>query len=99
MNAATKVSLYVKSKGTQDPRNHPHKKSDDELVAEVTVNVTNLSAAKSYREYGVVSYGEKVIRSVGTLPYFDYCLIDGKKYEVLEMQSVGNRSSIRLKEG
>ncbi|KMK52779.1 hypothetical protein FEFB_14800 [Fructobacillus sp. EFB-N1] len=98
MNAATKVSLYVKSKGTQDPRN-PHKKSDDELVSEVTVNVTNLSAAKSYREYGVVSYGEKVIRSVGTLPYFDYCLIDGKKYEVQERQTVGIRSSIRLKEG
>ncbi|MGQ2227176.1 hypothetical protein ACT5YR_07975, partial [Fructobacillus fructosus] len=75
MNAATKVALYVKVKGTQDPRN-PRKKRDDELVAEVTVNVTNLSAAKSYREYGVVSYGEKIIRSVGTLPYFDYCLID-----------------------
>lgn len=98
MNAATKVSLYVKVKGTQDPRN-PRKKGDDELRAEVTVNVTNLSAAKSYREYGVVSYGEKVIRSVGTLPYFDYCLIDGKKYVVQERQTIGVRSSIRIKEG
>lgn len=97
MNAATKVALYVKVKGTQDPRN-PRKKGDDELRAEVTVNVTNLSAAKSYREYGVVSYGEKVIRSVGTLPYFDYCLIDGKKYVVQERQTVGVRSSIRVKE-
>lgn len=97
MNAATKVALYVKSKATQDPRN-PRKKRDDELVAEVTVNVTNLSAAKSYREYGVVSYGEKIIRSVGTLPYFDYCLIDDKKYVVQERQMVGVRSSIRVKE-
>lgn len=98
MNAATKIALYVKNKGTQDPRT-PHKRGNDEVVAEVTVNVTSLSAAKSYREYGVVSYGEKVIRSVGTLPYFDYCLIDGKKYEVQERQTVGIRSSIRVKEG
>ncbi|CAH1856749.1 hypothetical protein [Convivina praedatoris] len=96
MNMSTHVALYVSQVESEDPTVEYDPKGN--LVTSVTVNITNLSAARAYRDYGQVAYNRKIMRTVTPLPIFDYCLIDGVKYLPLERQQVGLRNSIMLKE-
>ncbi|PVY82548.1 hypothetical protein [Convivina intestini] len=96
MNMHTKVELYKEAVESEDPTVEYN--PNGELVATVIINVTNLSAARSYRDYGQTDYDRKILRTITPLPKFDYCVIDGVKYVPLERQQIGSRNSIMVKE-
>lgn len=97
MNMSIEIELFEKVKPSSDPRK-PSKTSYNSLGT-FTANVTNLTSAYSYRAYGQLMYGLKVIRTATPLPQFDLVTIDGKDYVEQERSEVGNRQSITIKEG
>lgn len=96
MNTPILIELHKTVKGSQDPRKQS--KATDEVVATVRMNVTDMSAATSYRDYGQTAYKMKILRSVYPVKQFDYCVINGVKYTPVEWLKSGLRTSIHVKE-
>ncbi|KRN77262.1 hypothetical protein [Weissella minor] len=79
-----------------DPITHEWPEGDETEV--VYLNVTSLSYAKAFRDYGVTNSKMQVIRSLTEIPEFDEVDISGIRYVEFSRQRIGNKESIILKE-
>ncbi|CAK8054120.1 hypothetical protein [Eupransor demetentiae] len=96
MNMSTEIVLYNKAKRSKDPRvKQPG--TANVKIGSFIANVTTMSAAKSYRDYGVVAYDQLIIRTAMPLPSFEFAIVDGNQYVPIEGQQVGYRKSVTVK--
>lgn len=79
-----------------DPITHEWPEGDETEI--VYLNVTSLTYAKTFRDYGITNSKMQVIRSLAEVPAFDEVEISGIRYVEFSRQQVGNKVSIVVKE-
>lgn len=79
-----------------NPITHEWPEGDETEAA--YLNVTSLSYAKAFRDYGITNSKMQVIRSLTEVPEFDEIEISGIRYVEFSRQRIGNKESIILKE-
>lgn len=95
MRYDTKVSFY-QSNSKYDPRLSKYS-LNNELLAEVMANVTDLGIDRQMQIFGVLKQGQKTIRLINSPPKkWSFLMIDGDKahYKISSMLQVSKGSAL-----